>query len=270
MKQDRSADMASSPRGEAHVRTAQERLQHKGFDPGPIDGYLGSPHRRRGRRVSAQGGLDGDEPSGRRHAGQARGWRGRFYPEAADPVTGFARPLGQRAGKATSQLVFFLRRVLLSRSGSTLHERYGLAGAGGGRRGGRGVAMGEARAMGDCGAGASADGGALDAASGGADRGDGGAIPRRWPRPPRARSLRRTSAGAATQIPTRRVSAAAGAAHDRSPAWAIPARPVGTIPPTTPSPINPIAVFMIEQTSVIAHAQYDVPCSADGIVTRVM
>ncbi len=41
MKRDRSADMSSSPRGEAHVRTAQERLQHKGFDPGPIDGIWG-------------------------------------------------------------------------------------------------------------------------------------------------------------------------------------------------------------------------------------
>ena len=41
MKRDRGADMASSAQGEAHVRTAQERLKHKGFDPGPIDGIWG-------------------------------------------------------------------------------------------------------------------------------------------------------------------------------------------------------------------------------------
>jgi hyperosmotically inducible periplasmic protein len=34
-------EMRSEPRGEAHVRTAQEKLKEKGYDPGPIDGIWG-------------------------------------------------------------------------------------------------------------------------------------------------------------------------------------------------------------------------------------
>jgi osmotically-inducible protein OsmY len=38
---DRNADMQSSPREQAHVRAAQEKLKEKGYDPGPIDGIWG-------------------------------------------------------------------------------------------------------------------------------------------------------------------------------------------------------------------------------------
>src|SRR5688572_14766001 len=34
-------EMRSEPRGEAHVRVAQEKLKEKGYDPGPIDGIWG-------------------------------------------------------------------------------------------------------------------------------------------------------------------------------------------------------------------------------------
>jgi hyperosmotically inducible protein len=34
-------EMRSEPRGEAHVRAAQEKLKEKGYDPGPIDGIWG-------------------------------------------------------------------------------------------------------------------------------------------------------------------------------------------------------------------------------------
>ena len=41
IKADRSAEMQSSPREQAHVRAAQEKLKEKGYDPGPIDGIWG-------------------------------------------------------------------------------------------------------------------------------------------------------------------------------------------------------------------------------------
>ncbi len=41
LTRDRNADMQASPREQAHVRAAQEKLKDKGYDPGPIDGIWG-------------------------------------------------------------------------------------------------------------------------------------------------------------------------------------------------------------------------------------
>ena len=67
---------------------------------------------------------------------------------------------------------------------------------------------------------------------------------------------RRLSAGAAKHTVTKSTRAAA-VPPTTAPAWAMPAKPVGTTPPATPSPIKPIAILMSYASSFVGGQQLD-------------